>query len=141
MLTHIKKHLNSEFAFLNNKRLLLTVSGGIDSVVLVYLLKELCYNIGIAHCNFQLRDIESEGDNQFVKELAKTLEIPFFEIRFDTEKHANSEKLSIQMAARKLRYDWFETLAKEENFDYILTAHHADDNLETVLINLTEAQA
>lgn len=137
MDTKFQKHIIQNFPFLKDKKLLLTVSGGIDSIVLVHLLHQLNYNLSIAHCNFNLRGKESGLDEQFVKQLTNTLELPFYSISFETEKHAKNNKISIQMAARELRYQWFEEICEANNLDYILTAHHADDVLETFLINLT----
>ena len=137
MLTKFQNQLNQKFPFLKEKKLLLAVSGGIDSMVLVYLLHELKYNFAVAHCNFQLRNTESNDDESFVISECEILKVPFFTVKFDTKKFAEDYKLSIQLAARKLRYDWFYELLEKENYDYILTAHHLDDSLETFLINFT----
>ncbi len=136
MLQEFQNHIKNNFSFLKEKKMLLTVSGGVDSVVLVHLMKELKFDFGIAHCNFQLRGVESDGDYQFVIQLAQQVGVPFYDIHFETKKIAVQEKLSIQMAARKLRYDWFRQLVNEHGYDYIVTGHHADDNLETFLINI-----
>jgi tRNA(Ile)-lysidine synthase len=137
MLTKFQHHIELNFPYLKEKKLLLAVSGGLDSMVLMHLFQELNYSIGIAHCNFQLRGKESDADENFVKLQAEKFQIPIFSTRFETEKFANTNKLSIQLAARKLRYDWFYQLLEEENYDYLLTAHHLDDQLETFLINLS----
>jgi len=137
MLERLRKHIEQRFPFLTGKKLLVACSGGLDSVSLCYLLKELGFDIALAHCNFSLRGIESDDDQAFVDQLATKLEAPFFSERFDTESYARDHKLSIQMAARELRYQWFEELLKNFRYDYVLTAHHADDALETFLINLT----
>ena len=137
MLQQLATHINTNFSFLKEKKLLIAISGGIDSVVLTHLLQQLNYNISLAHCNFQLRDEESNLDELFIKNLGTELNIPVFSIQFETTKYSKENKLSTQLAARKLRYDWFNQLIEEHNFDYVLTAHHADDNLETFLINLT----
>nr|WP_315169740.1 tRNA lysidine(34) synthetase TilS [uncultured Flavobacterium sp.] len=131
------QHLQTQFPFLENKKLLLAVSGGVDSMVLLHLLQQLPYTIAIAHCNFQLRGIESFEDQSFVQEYALQLQIPFFCTQFDTQAFANDYKLSTQVAARELRYDWFYEQLELHQFDFVLTAHHADDNLETFLINLS----
>lgn len=136
MLFQFQEHLTHALPFLKDKKLLLATSGGIDSIVLVHLLKKLNYNISIAHCNFKLREDESDGDEQFVRDFAKQNNIPVFITQFDTALFAADNKLSIQLAARQLRYIWFHQLLKEHNLDYILTAHHLDDSLETILINL-----
>ena len=131
------KHITTTFPHLKDKKLLIAISGGLDSVVLTELLHQLDYSISLAHCNFQLRDTDSNQDEIFVNAMANRLQRTIYTTHFDTKSIAKKEKLSIQMAARKLRYDWFNTLLSEHNFDFLLTAHHADDNLETFLINLT----
>ncbi|GAA4045369.1 tRNA lysidine(34) synthetase TilS [Flavobacterium chungnamense] len=115
----------------------MATSGGIDSMVLVHLLHQLKYDFAVAHCNFQLRGEESDGDEAFVTSFCKERQIEVFVQKFDTAKFAEDYKLSIQLAARKLRYGWFYELIDKEHFDYILTAHHLDDSLETFLINLS----
>ncbi|MFC6095157.1 tRNA lysidine(34) synthetase TilS [Flavobacterium qiangtangense] len=137
MLSKFQKQLSENLPFLKEKKLLLAISGGIDSVVLAYLLKQLNYNISLAHCNFKLRGNESDGDEQFVSHFASKNDLELFVTSFDTESFAKDNKLSIQVAARQLRYIWFHQLLQENNLDYILTAHHLDDNLETFLINFT----
>ncbi|MFV5689564.1 tRNA lysidine(34) synthetase TilS [Flavobacterium sp. ZT3R25] len=137
MLQKFQSHLLHNFQFLNGKKLLLATSGGIDSMVMVHLFQQLEYKIGIAHCNFQLRGMESFGDQDFVQEYAVANEIQVFITQFDTKAFAEDYKLSTQVAARELRYNWFYEVLETEKFDYILTAHHADDNIETFLINLT----
>lgn len=115
---------------------LLAVSGGLDSVVMTELFRVSRYKCSIAHCNFRLRGRESDSDESFVKELAKKFKMPFFSVKFDTVKFCKENKLSIQMGARQLRYDWLEEIRKANNLDYIVTAHHADDAIETFFINL-----
>lgn len=137
MFNRFKTHVNSNLELLRSAKIVLAISGGIDSVVLSHLCKDLKLNIALAHCNFNLRGIESDDDEDFVLQLAEDLDFKVFIQRFDTEVYAKENKLSIQMAARELRYNWFEELAEQLKFDYILTAHHADDNLETFLINFT----
>ncbi len=132
-----KNHINKNLPFLTESKLLIAISGGLDSVVLTLLCKALNLNITLAHCNFNLRGNESNADEDFVIQLANDLNIEVFIQNFDTEAYAKTHKLSIQMAARELRYNWFKDLARQLLFDYILTAHHADDNLETFLINLS----
>ena len=116
-------------------KLLLTVSGGLDSVVLCELCKQAGYNFAIAHCNFQLRDTDSERDEKFVSALAGKYKVDFHVVKFDTKKIAKERKISTQEAARELRYYWFEEIRKNSDYQYILTAHHADDNIETVMMN------
>jgi tRNA(Ile)-lysidine synthase len=137
MLQEFKIHINNNFSFLNESKLLIAISGGLDSVVLAHLCKFLKLDFSLAHCNFSLRGEESNTDQAFVIQLAKDLEVEIFTKTFQTEEFAKKEKLSIQLAARKLRYNWFEEILETETLDYVLTAHHADDNLETLLINLS----
>ena len=137
MLQEFKRHVDENLPYLKNKKLLVAISGGIDSVVLTYLLHELKCTISLAHCNFKLRGVESDLDEVFVKELAKKLQIECFSIAFNTEEYSKKNKKSTQIAARELRYNYFNELVAANHFDYVLTAHHADDNLETFLINLT----
>jgi tRNA(Ile)-lysidine synthase len=137
MLTKLKNHIALNFPFLEDKKLLLATSGGIDSMVMLHLFQKLNYKIAIAHCNFQLRGAESDGDQKFIEHYASENKILIFEVVFDTKKFALDQKLSTQIAARELRYNWFYELLATENYDYILTAHHADDTLETFLINFT----
>jgi tRNA(Ile)-lysidine synthase len=137
MLQKFQNHLLHNFQFLRGKKVLLATSGGKDSMVMVHLLQHLDYEIGIAHCNFQLRGIESFDDQYFVKQYAVANNIPVFITQFDTKAFSEDYKISTQVAARELRYNWFYELLETEKYDYILTAHHADDNLETFLINLS----
>ncbi len=137
MLKAFKNHINQQLSILKESKLLIAISGGVDSVVLTHLCKEVNLDFALAHCNFNLRGNESDADENFVLNLAEDLEVEVFIQNFDTESFAKNEKLSIQLAARQLRYDWFFELSEQLEFDYILTAHHADDNLETFLINLS----
>lgn len=137
MLINFKTHIDKTFPFLTKSKLLIAISGGIDSVVLTHLCHSANLNIALAHCNFNLRGDESDADENFVVALAEHLNVEVFTQRFDTKAYATDNKCSIQMAARDLRYNWFSELAAQLQFDYILTAHHADDNLETFLINFT----
>lgn len=137
MLQKFQNHINTNLPFLKEKKLLLATSGGIDSMVLLHLCHQLKLDIRVAHCNFQLRGDESDEDEDFVKSQTDKLQIPIFINKFDTKKFAEKEKLSIQVVARNLRYEWFNTLLINNDYDYILTAHHLDDSLETFLINFT----
>lgn len=137
MLKTFQSFIYSNFSFLEKSKLLVAVSGGLDSMVLVYLCQKLDLNFSLAHCNYKLREIESNYDEDFIKSYAKTNSIELFTTSFDTNSYASLTKQSIQMAARKLRYEWFELLQEQHGFDFVLTAHHADDNLETFLINLS----
>lgn len=131
------KHTDENFSFLREGKSIIAVSGGLDSMVLLHLAQAANLKIAVANCNFNLRGPESDGDSEFVKVFASQHSIEVFATSFDTSKFAKEHKLSTQMAARELRYLWFEEIRRENNFDYILTAHHLDDNLETFLINLS----
>lgn len=136
MIDKFQFHLTNNFPYLHGKKLLLATSGGLDSMVMAHLFSTLNFDIALAHCNFQLRGNESLEDQFFVQNYAAANDIPVFITQFDTQSFANDYKLSTQVAARELRYNWFYELLENENFDYILTAHHADDNIETFLIHL-----
>ncbi|GAA3509866.1 tRNA lysidine(34) synthetase TilS [Aquimarina addita] len=137
MLKEFKSHIDTNLSFLSKKKVLIACSGGLDSVVLTILCHSLDMFCSIAHCNFKLRAEESDGDQIFTENLANHLDIPFFVTSFETNNYAKEYALSTQMAARKLRYDWFRELLNQHDFDYVLTAHHLDDSLETFLINLS----
>ena len=137
MLHKFTEHIAINFPFLKDKKLLIAISGGLDSVVLNHLLTLLNYDISLAHCNFNLRGTESDLDEKFVKNITQKSSNQIFIKSFQTESYSKEHKLSTQIAARNLRYTWFQKLVKEHHFDFVLTAHHADDNLETFLINLT----
>jgi len=123
--------------FTRQKLVLAAVSGGKDSVLMAHLLKSSGFNFAIAHCNFKLRGAEAKRDQDFTANLARTLQVPFFLTEFNTADFAAENHISIQMAARELRYNWFEKICAEQNFDVIATAHHQNDAIETVLLNLT----
>jgi tRNA(Ile)-lysidine synthase len=131
------QNIERQNLFQKKDHLLLAVSGGADSVALCELCSRAGYYFEIAHCNFQLRGEESERDEKFVRSLAEKYKVKIFVKRFDTEKYAGKNKVSIQVAARELRYAWFDELLKEPSpvVKYLLTAHHADDNIETLLMN------
>ena len=132
-----KKNIEKNLHYLIGKKILVACSGGLDSVVLATLMHNLNFEIALAHCNFSLRGKESDGDADFVADLAEKWNVPVFVETFDTKKYATDKKLSTQMAARELRYRWFEDLQESFGYDYVLTAHHADDDIETFLINLS----
>jgi tRNA(Ile)-lysidine synthase len=138
MLESIEKYIVQNNLFNKEDILLVAVSGGVDSMVLCKLLKKLNYPIAIAHCNFQLRGKESEEDEQFVADYALKSGIPFYKKRFNTEGYALEKKVGTQEAARNLRYQWFEELTQLLDYQYIVTAHHATDNIETVLFNFSK---
>lgn len=137
MQKEFQQFIDSNNLCSNKNRLLLGISGGIDSICMFHLFRQLEFPIGIAHCNFQLRESESDQDEEFVKNLANQYDVPFFTIKFNTKEFAENEGISIQMAARDLRYDWFEEIREKHNYDYITIAHNRDDVVETFLINLT----
>jgi len=120
-----------------NGKIICAVSGGVDSMVMAYILHKLELNIIIATCNFNLRDKESDKDQQLVDQFCLKNNISFRTISFDTKKYAKEKKLSIQMAARELRYNWFLKLLKAEKADYIAIAHNLNDSIETFFINLS----
>ncbi|GDX51042.1 tRNA(Ile)-lysidine synthase [Bacteroidota bacterium] len=136
MINQFKNFIQSNQLFSEGIPVLAGVSGGVDSMVLVNLFSLMNQPFAIAHCNFQLRGDESNADEKFVKELASTLKVECFTEQFDTKEVARTEKISIQMAARNLRYDWLEKIRKQNGFHFIATAHHRDDSIETVLMNL-----
>ena len=137
MLAKLKHHLSIQFAFLTDKKLYLAISGGLDSMVLLHLLHQLEYQIAVLHCNFGLRGEESDADEQFVIDVCTTLAVPIIVQKFDTKKYSTDHKLSIQVAARNLRYRWFDEQLQTNFYDFVLTAHHLDDSLETFLINFS----
>ena len=137
MLQKFQNHTQQNFSFLKEKKLLVAVSGGMDSMVLVDLFQKLKFDFTLAHCNFQLRGAESDGDENFVAAYAKLNNIACFITKFDTSNYSKENKLSTQVAARNLRYNWFNEILEQEKFDYIVTAHHADDVAETFMINLS----
>lgn len=139
MLEIFQKILVEKCLLQKNDRILLAVSGGVDSVVMCDLMEEAEIDFGIAHCNFQLRGRASDEDEQFVQELSVLrYGSPFFSTRFETEEYADSHKKSIQVAARELRYQWLENIRQRNNYKFIATAHHQNDVIETILYNLTK---
>lgn len=136
MLQEFLKYIEANHLIRKGERVLLAVSGGIDSMVMSDLFLRSGYETGIAHCNFCLRNKESDKDELLVRKYAEDHKIPFYNIRFETEKYATNKGISIQMAARELRYEWFEKIRKDNGFDSIAVAHNLNDNIETLLINL-----
>jgi len=130
------QYINQQKLFSDTNTLLVAVSGGVDSIVLLHLLVQGNYKVKLAHCNFNLRGNESDNDEHFVKQLAKDLNIQTHIISFDTINYAKKNKLSIEMAARDLRYSWFNELLVENNYKYIVTGHHLNDSIETLFLNL-----
>ncbi|KPK87937.1 MAG: hypothetical protein AMS27_00870 [Bacteroides sp. SM23_62_1] len=136
MFEQFKDFIKEKKLIRKSDKILLTVSGGIDSIVMLDLFIRAGYHCGIAHCNFGLRGDESDGDEDFVRQQAYERGIKFHCKRFSTEEYAEENKISIQMAARKLRYDWFEKVRLSHSFHYIATAHNQDDVIETFFINM-----
>ncbi len=136
-LQNFKDYILKNSLFGADHKILLAVSGGKDSVLMAHLFKLAGLNFGIAHCNFNLRADESQRDESFVKLLSATLEVPFYVIHFETKAYAAEHGISTQMAARDLRYTWFEQLRQREKYDFVAVAHHQNDAIETVLLNLT----
>lgn len=136
MVNQIKKFIKKENLFSEQHKILVAVSGGIDSMVLVDIFLKIHQNFAIIHCNFGLRGEDSEQDELFVKNWAKQNNISFFSKKFETIQFCKAQKTTIQEGARKLRYEWFYEILTKENFDYIATAHHQDDNLETIFLNI-----
>ena len=141
MLEQFLNHIEQNDLCDKSDAILLAVSGGVDSMAMLYLFREAGFRIGVAHCNFQLRGKESEADEEFVREVCKELDVPFYSRRFETEAFAWENTLSIQMAARELRYAWFEELLIKNTYRCLATGHHFDDSMETILLNLTRGSA
>lgn len=138
MLQSFLTYINEQSLFQPTDKIILAVSGGKDSIVLLDLFREAKFNFTVAHCNFQLRGEESEQDAEFMEQLCASHGIPFRATTFQTKDYAKTHKISIEMAARQLRYEWFEQLRQESEYQYIATAHHLNDSLETILLNLTK---
>ena len=136
MLEKVREYIQKENLILHNTKVIVGLSGGMDSMVLLDILTLLGYSCLAAHCNFHLRGEESNRDEIFVKKWCKSIDIPFTSINFDTNQYASDLKISIEMAARELRYNWFETLRRHYQANCIAVAHHKDDSVETVLLNL-----
>lgn len=141
MLEQFLNHIDRFNLCEKTDTILLAVSGGVDSMAMLYLFKEGGFQIGVAHCNFQLRGKESDGDEEFVGQVCKELSIPMFIKRFETEAYAWENSLSTQMAARELRYAWFDELLTGHSYRYLATGHHFDDSMETILLNLTRGSS
>lgn len=137
MLDTFKKHIENQFPTLQNQKVLVACSGGVDSMVLLHLLLAIDIKVGVAHCNFSLRKDESDEDLAFVVSTASKLKVPVYTTVFDTKNYAKKHRLSTQVAARTLRYNWFSEIAVTHTYDVITTGHHADDDLETFFINLS----
>ncbi len=137
MIEDFKSFIDANNLLNSDDYILLTVSGGADSVAMLDLFSKTSYKFAIAHCNFKLRGSDSDNDELFVKELAKKYNVEFFSKICLAKEYTLINNVSIEMAARKLRYEWFNQLATAHNFTKIATAHHSDDSVETILINLS----
>ena len=137
MFDRFKKFIAENNLIKPGDRILLAVSGGIDSMIMADLFLRLGNKIGIAHCNFSLRGKESDKDEELVRKFASDNNIHFYSSKFETKAYARKNGLSVQMAARELRYTWFEEIRKINGYDFIAVAHNLNDNIETLIINLT----
>ena len=136
MLQELKNYIAQNFKLSVSAKLLVTVSGGVDSSVLLHLLKQAGYNCVAAHCNFALRGSESDADEQHIRAFCSQLGVEFVSVQFETQKYASENRLSVQEAARELRYNWFEQMRLQHHCKYIAVAHNANDVSETFHINL-----
>lgn len=132
----VKRFIDEQQLLATDSRYLVAVSGGADSVCLLLMLQQLGYRIEAVHCNFKLRGEESDRDEQFVVDLCQRLAVPLHTAHFDTRTYASLHKVSIEMAARELRYHYFEQLRHDLNAQAVCVAHHQDDSVETILMNL-----
>lgn len=137
MFNRFLENIKEKKLFSTGHKILLAVSGGIDSMVMLHLFEKSGFDYGIVHCNFQLRGDESDRDEEFVKTQVLIHGVPAFFQKFDTEEYAQINGISIEMAARELRYEYFEKIRVENGYDLIATAHHSDDLIETFFLNLT----
>lgn len=135
MLKAFQKYLKKEQLIQPGEKILLAVSGGMDSVAMAHLFVQSGWSVSMAHCNFGLRGADSDRDEQFVRQLAEQLQMPLQLKTFATRDYAKTHKVSIQVAARELRYNWFNELLEDGGYDGVATAHHLDDQIETFFIN------
>lgn len=136
MLQRVRTYIDEHRLFSQSDKVLVALSGGADSVALLHILTKLGYHSEAAHCNFHLRGDESDRDQAFVESLATKLSIPLHVKQFDTKPYAKNNGVSIEMAARELRYSWFEELRRQTGCSVIAVAHHQDDQAETIILNL-----
>jgi tRNA(Ile)-lysidine synthase len=137
MLEKFLTYISQKTLFSRQNRILLAISGGIDSMAMAHLFFKAQFDFAIAHCHFSLRP-EADQEAELVSQLAQNFDVPFFFKKFDTITFAQNEKISVQMAARKLRYDFFEQICLKNEYDYIATAHHLNDSLETAIFNFAK---
>ena len=137
MVEQFLKYIHNEKLFHSSQRILLAVSGGADSMLMLHLFANAGFSVAVAHCNFGLRGSESDGDEQFVAEYCDNHNLAFYVKHFNTQDYAVEKGISIEMSARDLRYAWFDGLLSKHGFDFLATAHHQDDVIETFLINLS----
>ncbi|HDR68439.1 MAG TPA: tRNA lysidine(34) synthetase TilS [Bacteroidaceae bacterium] len=137
MNERFRKYIEEHHLCSLSDSILLAVSGGVDSIVMTHLFSEAGFRCAVAHCNFQLRREESEADEAFVRKVSSEYDMPVLVESFNTEDFAKDEGISVQMAARKLRYDWFDKLLSDDRYDLVATAHNLNDSVETYLINMT----
>ncbi|MEL7588125.1 MAG: tRNA lysidine(34) synthetase TilS, partial [Prolixibacteraceae bacterium] len=137
MISAIQSYIRTENLVLPGDRIILAVSGGVDSMVMLDLFQQIGQEFVVAHCNFRLRGAESDTEETFLRDWCGERDIELYVKHFDTREYANLTGVSVEMAARKLRYDWFFELMDELSFQYVATAHHQDDLVETMLVNLT----
>jgi len=138
MLQEFQAYLQEKELIADGQTVLLAVSGGLDSMVMLHLFQSAEISCAVAHCNFQLRGEASDADEELVRQQSKDHHLPFYTRRFDTKAIANQRGISIQMAARELRYEWMEKIREEEGYGLIATAHHINDHIETLLYNLAK---
>ncbi|MFA7490948.1 MAG: tRNA lysidine(34) synthetase TilS [Mariniphaga sp.] len=137
MYSRFNEFVYTHHLFDPGQKVLLAVSGGMDSMVLLHLFEKSTFIYGVVHCNFQLRGNDSDQDEEFVRQQVTSHGVPFFFRRFETEEHARINGISVEMAARELRYTFFEEVRMTHHYDFIGTAHHQDDLLETFFLNLS----
>ena len=134
MLKQLIEFVRKNGLFTEEERILLAISGGLDSMIMLTLFMQSPFQFGVAHANFKLRGEESDGDEAFVRSFCEANSIPFFTTSFETNNYAEEKKISIQMAARELRYVWFRQLLKNEGYSRVATAHHSNDQAETIFL-------
>ncbi|MBN1131427.1 MAG: tRNA lysidine(34) synthetase TilS [Bacteroidales bacterium] len=137
MIERFKRYIQQHKLCTREDRILLAISGGVDSAVMAHLFFSAGYHCAVAHCNFHLRGEESDSDEAFTRALAAQYDMPVFTGQFETADFARDEGISVQMAARKLRYDWFDELLNNGEYNLVATAHNLNDSVETFLINMT----